>query len=76
MKHEQEMWKKQAMLKLKDELYTDNVLKGMILEKTSAIYNYGDRVDVRVLNLEGSGDAQGMGQIFAGYRALTENLNN
>ena len=70
-----------ALLKIKDQGYTENVLKGMILDTTKDIYKNLSIKELKVCNLGGgsgnsSQDTAGqlIAQVAASYKHISESL--
>ena len=70
-----------ALLKIKDQGYTDNVLKAMILDTTKDIYKSLNIKELKVCNLgggAGSGNQDTAGQLIAqvaaSYKAISESM--
>jgi len=56
MKKDQEMEQMKTLLKIKNDSYTPNVLKSMVLDTTKDIYKSLNIKDMRVLNMGGGKD--------------------
>jgi len=70
-----------ALLKIKDQGYTDNVLKAMILDTTKDIYKSLNIKELKVCNLGGAGSGgnqdtagQLIAQVAASYKAISESM--
>lgn len=78
---EQEFAQLKAELKIKDESYTPNVLKSMVLETSKDIYKSLNIRDMRVVNMgggEGGGDQAGqlLGQMIGSYKSISDSMTN
>jgi len=81
MRKDQEMEQMKTLLKIKNDSYTPNVLKSMVLDTTKDIYKSLNIKDMRVLNMGGGKDGanqdpagQLLGQMLMSQKMLAEQM--
>lgn len=77
MRKEQAFAQQEMELKIKNECYTQNVLRKMVLDTTKDIYSHIAIKDMKMINMggeEGNQDPAGqlLGQVMNSYKQITE----
>lgn len=80
MKKEQLFAQEEAQLKLKNDCYTENVLKSMILDTQKDIYRNISIKDMRMVNMGGENGNQDpagqlLGQMINSYKQISDSIN-
>ena len=82
MEKDQEFEQLKESLKIKNDSYTPNVLKSMVLDTTKDIYKSLNIKDMRVLNMGGGANGnqdpagQLLGQMLASYKTISDQMDS